>query len=248
MQVWFSARPRFHPFILISPRARIDRPSQFDTRQVIKADLLAATVRETLAQPLPTDPPARTFSEEELQRFAKIVARHHRLQAFNFARKFGMEAKREPKASPNEPFSMGERLPGSIRPRGPRRGSLLPALIAFACIGALFHYWPRYSPWLQGWLNLSFSSLLAPQRVYAPPMPPPASGSQIIDENSISIKDKNEKVVPGIHGNLSKIRQEMQRSGLGTRHEAEGSADACEPKPVMSDADIEACRRARLSR
>jgi hypothetical protein len=36
--------PKFHSLVLVSPNARVDRPNTFDTRKVIKADALKATI------------------------------------------------------------------------------------------------------------------------------------------------------------------------------------------------------------
>lgn len=249
---WYSARPSFHPFILISPRARIDRPNQFDTRQVIKADMLGGAVRETLVRPVDTDSPGWVFSEEELQRFAKIVARHHKPLAFNYARKFGMESKRESKVGHNEPFGPGTPPPRPGKPRRSRRSPLLPSVVGLASLGALTLLWPQYNPWLQNWVTKSFNTILSPQNVPVRQTPKSGSaGTKVMDENAITIGDQNGKPVPVIQGNLSKIRQEMQRSGFGTRPLSQEAApekqvgEGCDPKPVMSDAEIEACRRPR---
>ncbi|WP_052808339.1 nuclease-related domain-containing protein [Methyloterricola oryzae] len=252
---WYSARPSFHPFILISPRARIDRPSQFDTTQVIKADLLGAALREILARPGETDFPAKIFSEEELQRFAKIVARHHKPLVFNYARKFGMESKRELKVGHNRPFDPVTPSPRRDKPCRSRRSPLLPSVVGLASLGALILFWPQYSPWLQNWMTKSFNTILSPQHVPVRQTPKSQSaGTKAMDEHAITIGDQNGNPVPVIQGNLSKIRQEMQRSGLGTGQLSQETApenqamEGCDPKPVMSDAEIQACRRARPGR
>lgn len=40
----FTLTPKFHSLVLVSPNARVDRPNAFDTRKVIKADALKATI------------------------------------------------------------------------------------------------------------------------------------------------------------------------------------------------------------
>jgi hypothetical protein len=69
------------------------------------------------------------------------------------------------------------------------------------------------------------------------------------DERSLTATGKGGAPLAELRGNLPKIKQEMRASGLGARKPGYAGSEAaaepaatCEPKPVMTDAEIAACR------
>jgi hypothetical protein len=71
-----------------------------------------------------------------------------------------------------------------------------------------------------------------------------------VDERSLTATGKSGKAVAEIHGDLPKIKQQMQRSVMGTKPipDAEAPPADCVFKQVMSDEDIAACRAQALRR
>jgi hypothetical protein len=80
------------------------------------------------------------------------------------------------------------------------------------------------------------------------PPPEPAAPAMRLNDHSLTVTGKGGTPMAEIHGNLPKIRQEMRQSGLGTNranptYGIDEPITQCEPKPVMTDEEIAACRR-----
>ena len=81
VRLGFRLNPEFHSFVLVSSTARIDRPKEFDTDSVIKADQLKTRVMGDLdAEGTLTGirKVAKLISSETLREVAELLAREHR--------------------------------------------------------------------------------------------------------------------------------------------------------------------------
>ncbi len=88
--------PVFHSIILIDTRTRIDRPKEFDTRQVIKADMINNTVRDSLEKSgflNDIGNISRFMSSETIKKIGHSLLSLHKPISFNYAAKFGLTKK-----------------------------------------------------------------------------------------------------------------------------------------------------------
>lgn len=88
--------PNFHSLILIDPKARIDRPVNFDTQNVIKADLLDKVIERTFDKSGIRDTLgniARSVSEESLEQICRQLATLHKPFSIDYAQRFGLAPK-----------------------------------------------------------------------------------------------------------------------------------------------------------
>jgi len=91
--------PTFHSYVLISPKARIDRPKKFDTSHIIKSDSLLKAFDNQFEKSGVLDVfanIARNVSLETIVGIGRRLVRMHKPVTFNYAAKFGIEQKPEP--------------------------------------------------------------------------------------------------------------------------------------------------------
>lgn len=78
----FRIQPDFMSFVLVSPNARIDRPKEFDTSRVIKADVLRKSIWKDIDNENPVigllKTAAKVVSGETVRTVAKSLAAKHR--------------------------------------------------------------------------------------------------------------------------------------------------------------------------
>jgi len=227
--------PVLHAFVLVSPHAWIDRPERFDTRAVIKADLLPGAVRTLLDAA-----PSSTIGREDLESLARQVAALHRPIAFDYRRKFGLsEDSARPRLAPMDPVP--DDPPAPRRRRRKSRG-LLHLVGAGALMAAGFVLTQGFTPnKFMAPVLTRFNSAPVSAR---PPAPAPGMRS---DDHSLTASGQNGTWTAEIHGNLPQIRQEMRTSRLGASpvypKEPVEEAPVCDFKAVMTDAEIAACRK-----
>ena len=85
--------PTFHPFVLVSANARVDRPRKFDSSKIIKVDALRNTINtqvEKVGVLNVLGSMARLVSVETLQEIGKQLIALHKPAAFDIAARFGM--------------------------------------------------------------------------------------------------------------------------------------------------------------
>lgn len=85
--------PSFHSYVLISPKARIDRPRKFDTSHIVKADMLGATLDRFFDKAGVLDVIsglARIQSQDSLEELGRKLVRMHRPASIDYAAKFGV--------------------------------------------------------------------------------------------------------------------------------------------------------------
>lgn len=98
-KVGLRLSPVCHSYVLVSSKARVDRPKKFDTSRLIKSDMLSATydrffdkagVFEVVGSL------ARCLSTETLEKVGQTLLRMHRPASFDYAAKFGISLKPTP--------------------------------------------------------------------------------------------------------------------------------------------------------
>lgn len=87
--------PTFEPYVLISPKTRIDRPKAFDTSRVVKADVFVKTIQkqvddENAARMLLAM--AKVVGQDTLEDVGRKIASLHRPLSIDYASKFGLAA------------------------------------------------------------------------------------------------------------------------------------------------------------
>lgn len=90
----FRLEPTITPLVLVSANSRIDRPREFDTSCVIKADVLEATVMREMDEKGALGllaSAAKIVSPETLDELAKAIAAQHRPASFDYAARFGFD-------------------------------------------------------------------------------------------------------------------------------------------------------------
>ncbi|NVN99194.1 MAG: NERD domain-containing protein [Geobacteraceae bacterium] len=91
--------PSFHSYVLISPKARIDRPKKFDASHIIKADVLLKTFQDQFEKNGVVDTfanIARTVSLETITGIGRKLVRMHKPITIDYVAKFGIKEKPEP--------------------------------------------------------------------------------------------------------------------------------------------------------
>ncbi|AJY69629.1 hypothetical protein RW64_08420 [Geobacter sulfurreducens] len=86
--------PVCHSYVLVSSKARIDRPKKFDTSRIIKSDMLSATLDKFFDKAGVIEVVgslARCLSAETLEKVGKTLFRMHRPASFDYAAKFGIQ-------------------------------------------------------------------------------------------------------------------------------------------------------------
>ncbi|MBY0370533.1 NERD domain-containing protein, partial [bacterium] len=84
--------PETKCFVLVSPKARIDRPKNFDTSRVVKADQFLTAYMKDLEQ---MSLVKAVFNFARTDSVADVAARlvgYHKPKTFNYAAKFGLES------------------------------------------------------------------------------------------------------------------------------------------------------------
>jgi hypothetical protein len=105
--------PTFHSIILIEPKARIDRPKNFDTQSVIKADVLMKRMDEVLEHQNVLAMASKFVSTETIADIAQQLVNQHRPITFNYAARFGITP-----ATPSKALSpIPEAIPKSVAPQ-----------------------------------------------------------------------------------------------------------------------------------
>jgi hypothetical protein len=93
-KVGLRLSPVCHSYVLVSSKARIDRPKKFDTSRIIKSDMLSATLDRFFDKAGVFEVVgslARCLSAETLEKVGQTLVRMHRPAKFDYAAKFGMQ-------------------------------------------------------------------------------------------------------------------------------------------------------------
>jgi len=91
--------PTFHSYVLISPKARIDRPKKFDTSHIIKADVLLKSFQDQFEKNSIVDTfanLARMVSLETITGIGRKLVRMHKPVTIDYAAKFGVKEQPKP--------------------------------------------------------------------------------------------------------------------------------------------------------
>lgn len=91
--------PSFHSYVLISPKARIDRPKKFDTSHIVKADVVLKTFENQFEKNSVVGVftnVARNVSLETIIEIGRKLVRMHKPATFDYASKFGMKELPDP--------------------------------------------------------------------------------------------------------------------------------------------------------
>lgn len=94
--------PTFHSYVLISPKARIDRPKKFDTSHIIKADVLLKSIQNQFENTGVVDTfanLARMVSLETISGIGRKLVRMHKPVTIDYAAKFCIKEQPEPFAA-----------------------------------------------------------------------------------------------------------------------------------------------------
>lgn len=260
--------PVLHSYVLVPPKARIDRPSNFDTARVIKMDLLRSTIDRDLAK-LGAPKEDATTARAGLEHAARQLAALHRPAAFDYQAKFRLPGSRNhhQSASAAGLYSGGEnpypslaRVPNSLAGH-PRKTANRPVarIARLAIAGTLllagFTVAQGFSPAAPlAWNVVDFlgsakalvnswkaDPLISPAQIRAKDEEPPAVQLQ---PRSLTATGRTGDPIAEIQGDLPRIRREMRQSRLGAEPvRPEGKTPAeCRPKPVMTDEEIANCR------
>lgn len=90
MRLGMELTPTFESYVLINPSARIDRSEKFDSKEVIKADMLMQKIRENI-NPLKTiSMITKLVSSETIERLAHDLCKLHQPITTNYDKKFGV--------------------------------------------------------------------------------------------------------------------------------------------------------------
>lgn len=84
-------QPTFHSKILINPKARIDRPKNFDTSSVIKVDMFFEALKKDINNKGVIELLTKVSSREEVEHLCKHLINQHRPITFDYAAKFGLK-------------------------------------------------------------------------------------------------------------------------------------------------------------
>lgn len=93
-KVGLRLSPVCHSYVLVSSKARIDRPKRFDTSRIIKSDMLAVTLDKFFDKAGVLEVVgslARCLSTETLEKVGQTLLRMHRPASFDYAAKFGIQ-------------------------------------------------------------------------------------------------------------------------------------------------------------
>lgn len=93
-KVGLRLSPVCHSYVLISSKARIDRPKKFDTSHIIKSDMLSATLERFFDKAGVLEVVgslARCLSADTLEKVGQTLLRMHRPASFDYAAKFGIQ-------------------------------------------------------------------------------------------------------------------------------------------------------------
>lgn len=91
--------PTLHSYVLISPKARIDRPKKFDTSHIIKSDFLLKAFENQFEKSGVLDVfanIARNVSLETIVGIGRKLVRMHKPVTIDYAAKFGIKEQPEP--------------------------------------------------------------------------------------------------------------------------------------------------------
>lgn len=91
----------FHPFVLMSPASRIDRPAEkkYNTKNVIKSDQFSATIFKSFDEAsvgLVFGRVAKIVGKNTLKKFTQSIAKLHRPIAVDYRAKFGITVQPDP--------------------------------------------------------------------------------------------------------------------------------------------------------
>lgn len=92
-RIGFKLVPSYESFVLVSSKARIDRPQKFDTSRVIKSDDLSKTIDNTLGARGFLEvfgALAKMISSESLQTIGQSIVAQHLPLTIDYAGKFGL--------------------------------------------------------------------------------------------------------------------------------------------------------------
>lgn len=83
--------PEFHSIVAVAPSARIDRPKNFDTSSLVKADQLIAKLEDEVLSGGLLTTVAKLISGDALGEIAKQLIHFHRPIKHNYTAKFGLD-------------------------------------------------------------------------------------------------------------------------------------------------------------
>lgn len=92
-RIGFKLLPVFHSLVLVSPEAIIERPDEFDTSHIIKADILMPTIEKLFEKNSFIDNMSnlsRFVTSETLKEIGNRLIALHKPATFNYAAKFGL--------------------------------------------------------------------------------------------------------------------------------------------------------------
>lgn len=98
--------PTFESYILVSPKARVDRPKKYDTKRVLKADMLMDALDKRFEQEGVFERLANTakwVSFETLKDIGQQLIQRHKPASFNYAARFGLSESHSPIQVVEEP-------------------------------------------------------------------------------------------------------------------------------------------------
>ena len=101
--------PTFHSYILVSPKARIDRPKNFDTSHVIKSDTLMKTIIKQYDDDSFLNSVtnlARIVSRDTLTSIGQKLIALHKPKHFNYNAKFGLDGIETPQTNQTKPSAV----------------------------------------------------------------------------------------------------------------------------------------------
>jgi len=99
--------PAFHSYVLVSPKARIDRPKKYDTSHIIKSDVLLKTIQNQFEKSGVMDVftnIARIVSLETITDIGKRLVALHKPATFNYVSKFGLQDAEVKQVAPPVPL------------------------------------------------------------------------------------------------------------------------------------------------
>lgn len=115
-KVGLRLSPVCHSYVLVSSKARIDRPKKFDTSHIIKSDMLSATLERFFDKAGVLEVVgslARCLSADTLEKVGQTLLRMHRPASFDYAAKFGIHPG-QPSVTPVSVVSQVDVKPESV--------------------------------------------------------------------------------------------------------------------------------------
>ena len=99
--------PTLHSYVLVSPKARIDRPKKFDTSHIIKSDVLLKTIQNQFENKGVLDvftSLARIVSLDTIIDIGRKLIALHKPATFDYVAKFGLQNAESSQVAPPPPI------------------------------------------------------------------------------------------------------------------------------------------------